>query len=75
MQTSLPKIGKIYISKHDPKDSIYVENVHVIEADEDEPESFCVEGRAPKDRGNPAADGIEIFGDEWIDHAYQLSTP
>lgn len=67
---NLPEVGKTYISKTDPSFKIYVEKIDTIPSDGDEPASFCVEGCAPKDIGNEEGDGIEIFGDEWIE--YQL---
>ena len=72
---NLPQVGKIYISQTDPTDQVYIERIDVIEADGDEPEGFCVVGCAPKDVGTHHADGIEIFGDEWIENKYQLSIP
>lgn len=68
MQNKLPEVGKIYVSKVDPTFKIYVERVDLIEADGDDPESFCVEGCDPKDINNPAGDGIEIYGDEWLEY-------
>lgn len=67
MQNTLPEVGKTYVSRADPSFKIYVERVDLIEADGDDPESFCVEGCEPQDINNPAGDGIEIFGDEWHD--------
>lgn len=75
MQNTLPEVGKTYTSQADPSFKIYVEKVDLIEADGDEPESFCVEGCDPKDIGNEAGDGVEIYGDEWIADGYHLATP
>jgi len=69
---NLPEVGKTYESSTEPKFKIYVETVNIVEADEaeGEPETFHVEGCAPKDKNNPAGDGIEITGDEWLRHGF-----
>lgn len=74
MQTQLPEVGKTYISATDPSFRIYVERVDLIEADEGEPASFCVEGCEPKDIGHEGGIGYEIFGEEWIEDGYHLIT-
>lgn len=73
MQNTLPEVGKTYVSKFDPTFKIYVERVDLIEADEDEPESFCVEGCDPKDKDDMGGIGYELFKDEWIEHDFSLA--
>lgn len=60
-----PEQGKVYVSETDPKLRIYIEAVHDIEADEDEPATFHVEACYEKDRDNPGGWGIEFAGYEW----------
>lgn len=67
MQTTLPEVGKTYISKTDPTFKIHVESVNFIEADEDNDAGFAVEGCDPKHIGKDWADGIAIMNDEWDD--------
>jgi hypothetical protein len=69
MQTTLPQlpeVGKTYTSQEDPTLSIFVEAVETIEADENNPAGFYVEGCDPKDKGNASATVYEVLDDEWV---------
>ena len=67
---NLPESGKNYTSKTDPTCKIHVEHVGIIEADEESPETFWVEGCEAKDANRPGAPGIEFTGEEWLEHDF-----
>lgn len=67
---NLPEVGKIYVSRTDPTVRIYVEAVHLVDADEElgiEEGCFEVEGCEPANIGNEGGIGIEYSDEEWAE--------
>lgn len=67
---TIPEVGKIYRSATDPKITILVEAVHIIEADEDNDAGFAVEGCDPADKSNMGGIGYEFTTEEWTEHNF-----
>lgn len=60
-----PTAGRVYVSATDPKMRIYIERVHELEGDEEDPPGYYVEACADGDQDDMGAPGIEMNDDEW----------
>lgn len=70
MKTPPPEVGKMYVSRTDHTVRLYVEAVHLVDADEEEgieEGCFMVEACDPADIDNPGGIGIEYMDDEWAE--------
>ena len=65
MQTTIPEVGKTYISQEDPALTLYVEEVLTVPQDEIGEAGFVATCCRPEDKGNKDAPGYEFLDDEW----------
>jgi hypothetical protein len=73
MQIKPPQIGKTYLSRTDPNLIIYVVDVTVPDADDDDEVEFIVEGCDPTYKDDTMnADGCEFTSDVWAEHGFIL---
>ena len=73
MQIKPPQIGKTYRSRTAPDLLIYVVDVTVPDADDDDDTPFIVEGCDPAYKNDTwNADGLEFTADVWAKHGFTL---
>jgi hypothetical protein len=73
MQIKPPQIGQTYISRTNPKLIVYIVDVTVPDADEDDDTEFIVEGCDPAYKDDTwNADGCEFTSDVWAKHDFAL---
>jgi hypothetical protein len=71
MQIKRPEIGKTYLSHTNPDLLIYVVDVTVPDADDDNDTPFIVEGCDPAYKDDTMnADGCEFTADVWAKHDF-----
>lgn len=73
MQSTIPEVGKVYVSRINPSIYIYVESVTSVDEDEDagtDACSFLVEGSDPSARNDTTAMGYEFTSPEWDAHGF-----
>jgi hypothetical protein len=73
MQLKPPEIGQTYVSRSDPNLIVYVVDVNLIEADDNNEENFYVEGCDPAYKDDTLnAYGYDFDVDSWNKHDFTL---